>query len=191
MEKNKLDYPVCCPDGYEILSFAYIRAIEEFLKSKKVAFKMMGWHSYKSSSDAYNLYSHTIKNIDVIPFDKKQTLIKNTQVDILTKELYNRLYGPDWPSLTDIQSNSYHTTPEIQIEINEFLELLKQDKRLNMLTNERDWHPTPLLHLKTAQNTFKNLTISNNTVKWIEDIDQQLLHGKIISFNANLPAHRL
>lgn len=190
-DKNKLDYPVCCPDGYEILSFAYMQAIEEFLKSKKVTFKMMTWHSYKSSSDAYNVYSHTIKNIDVISFDKKQTFVKNNQVELLTRELYNRLCGPDWPSLIDIQNNSYHTTLEIQSEINEFLELLKQDKRLNILTNERDTHPTPLAHLKTVQNTFKNLTISNNTIKWIEDIDQQLLDGKIISFNANLPTYRL
>jgi hypothetical protein len=190
-EKNKLDYPVCCPDGYEILSFAYIRAIEEFLKSKKVAFKMMAWHSYKSSSDAYNLYSHTIKNINVISFDKKQTVLKNTQADILTKQLYDRLYGPDWPSLTDIQNNSYHTTPEIQIEINEFLELLKKDKRLNILNNERDTHPTTLAHLKMVQNTFKNLTISDNAVKWLQDVDQKLLRGDTINFDTHAPMQRL
>jgi len=190
-EKNKPEYPVCCPDGYEILSFAYMRAIEEFLKSKKVTFEMLAWHSYKSSSDAYKLYSSTIKNINVLSFDRKQKVIKNSKSNTLTKELYDRLYGPDWPSLDDIQNNSYCTTPEIQIEINEFLELLKQDKKLNMLTNEHDCHPTPLAHLKTAQNIFKNLTIPNNTVEWIEDIDQQLLHGKTISFNANLPATRL
>jgi hypothetical protein len=190
-DKNNPDYPVCCPEGYEILSFAYMQAVEEFLKSKKVAFKMIAWHSYKSSSDAYKLYSSTIKNIDVISFDKTQKVIRNKKDDTVTKELYDRLYGPDWPSLDDIQNNSYNTTPEIQMEINEFLELLKQDKRLNVLNEEWDLHPTPLAHLKTAQNTFKNLTISDNTVKWITDINQQLLNGKTINFNKNIPMHRL
>lgn len=191
-DKNNPDYPVCCPDGYEILNFAYMRAIEEFLKSKKVTFKMMSWHPYKSSSDAYNLYSNTINNIDVIYFDKKPVFVKNDQmVDVLTKELYDRLYGPDWPSLRDIQNNSYNTTPEIQIEINEFLELLKQDKRLNILNNEGDSHPTPLSHLKATQNTFKNLTISDSTVDWIKNINHELLNGNTISFNKHIPKHRL
>ena len=193
-DKNKLDYPVCCPDGYEILSFAYMQAIGGFLKSKKVAFKMMAWHPYKSSSDAYNLYSSTLDNIEVLSFesfDIKQAVFRINNTDTLTKELYNRLYGPDWPSLTDIQNNSYNTTPEIQIEINEFSELLKQDKRLNIINNERELHPTPLSHLKMVQNTFKNLPISNDTVNWIQDINQQLLHGKTINFNTNTPMRRL
>jgi hypothetical protein len=190
-DKNNSDYPVCCPEGYEILSFAYMRAIEEFLKSKKVTFKMLSWHPYKSSSDAYKLYSSTIKSIDVLSFDRKQKVVLSNEANVLIKELYDRLYGPDWPSLDNIQNNSYSTTPEIQVEINEFLELLKQDKRLNILNKEWDSHPTSLAHLKTTQQTFKNLTISDDTIKWITDINQQLLNGKTINFNKNIPKHRL
>ena len=194
-DKKNLDYPVCCPDGYEILSFAYMQAIEELLKSKKVVFKMMSWYSYESSSDAYNLYADTIEKINVIPLDFnkrfKKTTVKNNQGDVLTKELYDRLHGSDWPSLTDIQNNSYSTTPEIQIEVNEFLEFLKQDNRLNTHTTERDIHPTPLSHLKTVQNTFKNLTISDDTIKWIQDIDQKLFQGDAINFDTHAPMHRL
>jgi len=202
--KNQPDYPASCIKGYEIINYAYIRAIDVFLKSKKVEFNM--WRPAGSETEITKFYSSGIDNLEEIKFITKHS-IQNTpknlkesmfamfkdDVNNLQKKLYNRLAGPSWPPLEDILNNSYSATTAIQIEIDEFLKILEDDKNVNSLKFKHDLHPGPLgfLELLKSSDYFKDLEIPDTTIQWVKDLDQKLNQGEKINFKPNIPKDRL
>jgi hypothetical protein len=204
--KNQPDYPASCAKGYEIITYAYIRAINNFLKLKKVEFNMWSPESNHQDSEIIKFYSSDIDRLESLSRMNKYSLMhspktlkesmfsifEDTAID-LQKKLYIRLSGPSWPPLEDILNNSYSATPAIQIEIDEFLKILENDKKINSLNFKHDLHPSPLGFLKLIQisDYLKDLTIPDATIQWVKELDQKLTHGEKITFNPNIPKHRL
>lgn len=202
--ENQPDYPASCPRGYTIITCSYIRAIDSFLKTKKVEFKMwnpLGMRDseitkfYLSGLDTAQVPLADVQKLGMASKSLKTSMFSffDDRVNDLQKKLYNRLSGPSWPSLKDILKDSYTVTPAIQTEINEFLKILENDKKINSLNFKNDHHPGPLghLHLIKYQDYFKDLTIPDATIQWITEMDQKLTRGEKIIFDSHLPKNRL
>ena len=202
--KNQPEYPASCVKGYEIITYAYIRAINNLLKSKKVEFNM--WEpDGVTDTEVKKFYCSDIDRLEKISHKNKQSLMnspktlkdsmfsifEDTAID-LQKKLYVRLSGPSWPPLEDILNNSYSATSAIQIEIDEFLKILENDKNVNALKFKHDLHYGPMGHLKVLKSSdyFKDFEIPDATIQWVKELDQKLTLGEKITFNPNMPKDR-
>jgi len=184
---------VCCPDGYEIHSYAYFSAIQGFLENKKCIYIPMTWNEYSTNDKIGKIYRNTIDKIIKVKFnynDKKYTKVLNDEFIKYSGELYNILKGKDWPSLADIQIGNFkHCTPVIQSEIEDFLNTVNNDSRYK-LTSTIDRHPTPCQHLDMIDQYFDQIQISKSVRDWVEDTDKKLLDGMPIKFVLNTPKER-
>jgi len=188
--------PVSCCDGYEIINYPFMYAAHKILDESGIPYKSMSWINYFNNSPASVLYKNTLEKINIVKFDYN----KNKYNPILTvffkerlENLYATLAGQDWPTLDSIIKNDYKCcNSEIEKEVQKFVKIYNDDKEINVLTNEKiDQHPRPLQHLKTVDKYFSNITISTNTRRWIEDIDNSIMQGQPFKFNPSVPAERL
>ena len=204
--KDQPDYPASCSRGYEIITYAYIQAIDVFLKSKKVEFKM--WKPYGPTSEITEFYSSVFADLEKLKFRTKESMKSTPRalfnssvflalfedtVNDLQKKLYKKLSGPSWPPLEDILNNSYTATSAIQLEIDEFLKILENDKKIKALEFKNDSHPGPLGYLELIQSSdyLKDLPIPDATIQWVTEVEQKLRSGEKINFTPKIPKHRL
>ena len=182
-----------CPEGYWLITFSYIYAIDQILKNRKIPYIMTSWVDYNTlDSKFHRMYESLLSTICYIPISKKTNQVAILpDTDQLMQSLYDCLSGPDWPSLTEIKKNQYSTTPAIQKEIENFWRDLKNDKRMSIASIVPDKHPLPGEHLTIAKKLFPNLDLDTNTEKWILGLENKLKNGEYINFDKNLPKEKL
>ena len=191
-DKNN-NIPANCVDGYEILNYAWIYAVHEFLSSKKVNVVSMTVVDYDQRSRAGKLYAGTLKKIHKVKMAKnlKWYPPPNLKFEEHFSLLYNRLAGPDWPGLKEIAAGKTADNPAIQKEVEEFLIETKKDSRYTTSPGVVDAHALPSQYLDLIDKYLSNFTVSPETRKWALDIEEKLLAGKPYEFDQKLPGQRL
>lgn len=163
--------------GYELKTYSFIDAINTVLKSKNVNVVMLSWAPHDVSS-VKELYKNIFNDIIYIKWSNTKTKYKNPEhKTFVCERLYNRLKSGEWPPLAKILDKSYHTNnPEILYFLQELKKYSGQD---NIWVHDR--HPLPLEHLSMAMKHFPTY-VSNETIKWVEDINYKLLNGILFDF---------
>lgn len=178
--------PVSCPLGAEIISYALFAAIEKILSATKINYSMLRFLDYDTDSKAGQLYKHTIEKIRKIQFPMiEKEVVSTTQHKL--EDVYCRHAGVDWPKLEDIFSydkNMY--SADINLEIEDFLQLLQNNKHLYFINTVKDSHPTPLEHLSLLK-YISDIKIDKSTINWVEDIDKKIINKQPYSFVKNTP----
>ena len=165
--------PISCPNGAEIISYALFAAIDKILSLSKINYSMYSFLDYDSDSKAGALYANTLKKISIVDFP-----IVSKEVSLTAqhkfKDLYERHAGVDWPKLSEIFSyNKTSFNESINREVQDFLQLINNNKHLYFTSIVQDKHPTPMEHL-TALKFITHLDIQESTVEWVKNIDQKI-----------------
>lgn len=196
LDQKSQDIPVSCVDGYEIISYAYISAMKNILENINVPFFMFHATHYDDSSRAGKFYKNILKSVpEFCP--ERNTIHYPRQADKaetnkIISDLYDRLSGPDWPTLECLLSGNFQTNESIQREIEEFFMNIKQDSRINFNNTDKvDGHPLPTQHLAAVIKNFPDIRIPESDQLWIKDIEAKVLAGEPYDFNRHLPKSRL
>jgi hypothetical protein len=147
---------------------------------------MLTFLDYDTDSKAGNLYKDTLKKIRKITFPIAEKEVSITAQHKL-QDLYDRHAGIDWPKLKDIFSynrNNYDTN--INLEIDEFVKLINENKHLYYTKVIKDCHPTPLEHLSALKQII-NYNIQDSSEIWIESIDKNIRLKKPYIFEKIAP----
>ena len=175
-----------CPEGYQWLSFSWMASAVHMLQNLNVNYKMFHWQPIDKHTEPYKMYEPILNSITFAPFDaNKQSYPRHRPSLSIAQNSYDRMAGPDWPSLQSILDNSFINTVrslEILNEISDFVRYLKNDPRINTKVYEIDGHPSPRSHLNWAKKYLPSYSVSQQTVDWIEDIDQKLLTQQPYNF---------
>lgn len=169
---------VSCPDGLEIINYGYFSAIDLLLSSLGLNYKMLTWTEYDTDTKAGIFYRNTLDKIRKIGYSLNENIvIKIAEQTVLN--LYNRMAGTDWPKCEDIfnyDKSKYSVTINHEVDI--FLETIKKDRYLYFTDTVSDSHPTPLEHLTMVQNNFPEYNISQETVNWINDLNDKIINNQ-------------
>lgn len=189
---KRRDVPFSCPDGYQLLSMAWVIAAINFLESRKVKWKMFHWQELDTDTKIYTLYKDALQPLMYAPFEENdQPYQLSQQSSVHAEDLYQRLAGPDWPDLASILDGSYKSKkllPGIHDECVEFLNHMSRDNRILAKSFEEiDHHPSPLKHLAWVNQYCPEYTISGKTVQQLAAIDQYLLNQQPYDFVASCP----
>jgi hypothetical protein len=186
------EYPYSCPQGYEMLSYAWMASAVHILNQIGCKWKMFQFIQPETDSDAVALYNPLLRNIVHAPFaanPQPYTLSPRSRIQV--DDLFHRLRGKDWPGLESILDGSFKSLPLndfIKNECKEFLTAIKKDRRMSAgMFNELDRHPSPNTHLKWVEKNLSEYPIDENTKQWVSHIDDCLLSKKDYAFDANSP----
>jgi hypothetical protein len=186
------EYPYSCPQGYEMLSYAWMASAVHVLNHTGCRWKMFQWNRPETESDALALYTPLLRNIVHAPFaanPQSYTLSPKSRIQV--DDLFHRLRGKDWPGLESIIDGSFESLPLndfIKNECKEFLTAIKKDRRMSSgMFNELDQHPSPNTHLKWVEKNLSEYPIDEKTKQWVSHIDDCLLSKKDYAFDANSP----
>jgi hypothetical protein len=191
LKNNNTTYS--CPQGHELLSYAWFVSAVMLLNQLNVNWKMFHWQQFDTDSNSYKVYKELLTDVKHAPFDSNSYKYKKLQTGELSliADLYTRLAGPDWPELNSILNQTYNSTglpKHIKDECDFFLQAIQKDSRLsNRYTEDIDRHPSPLQHLTWVQKFLPEYTITQPTVDWLSTIDQCLLNQQSYSFSPNRP----
>ena len=177
-------------DGYEMKTYAYIRAINDLLTNRGVRYEPMSWQPYDSDTDVGILYKDTLDTIMYVEFDMNEVRYKNPWCKQLTTErLYERLRGNDWPPLEHILDGSYKRiyNRTISNEISEFIDQLSAYD-LSQSEYTDDGHPLPSGHLAMIDKHFTILPISTEIRDMVVDIEHKLMNGVMYDFQYSNPS---
>lgn len=194
LDQQTKDLPVSCVDGYEIIGYAYISAIENVLENLKVEYQMMHATSYDHSSRAGVLYKKTLNRVKEYRLERNKQYYPPSESKEKNKQianLYQRLAGKDWPSLDKLLNGQYHVPEWLRPEIDDFFQRIEVDKRFNIDATEIDYHPLPTHHLSAVKKYFPNIEIPEKDQLWIKDIEAKVLAGEPYDFDRHLPKYRL
>lgn len=186
---------VNCPRGYEIQSYGFMYAIEQFLLNKKIKYIPTTWTNYDIDTEVGNLYFDTIKNIKKIQLNiHTKKFFKGTyQSRDLTEweSFYNKISGISWPSWEKFLSEDYTEIDDyVNKELINFRNLMNKDQKLRQSIVE-ETHPTPTQHIDIAKQMITGFTPESETMAWIQNIEKKLNEGtEVIKFDQHLP-HRL
>ena len=185
------NYPISCPDGYEILSYAYFAAIEKLLSMSGINYKMITWTDYDKNCKSGKIYKSILDKITEVKFEyNKLEYGKNPTLEL--KNYYDRLSGTDWPKFEDIFSYTQELfSIDVNLEVLSFLDSIEKNRHLYFRYNDVDPHPRPLQHLKMVEKYFDDIDISQDTKDWINDIEYKLINDIKYQFNKSLPEKRL
>ena len=141
-DKKNGNQLISCPDGYEIISYAFFDAIDKLLSKTDVNFIMLNWSDYDSDSRAGRLYKDTLSKIDKFEFEYNQKISRKLPTSKLTS-LYTRVSGTDWPKFDDIFSyDSAQYSSSINKEVSEFFNIVNTNKHIYYAESTIDPHPT-------------------------------------------------
>jgi hypothetical protein len=186
---NKL---LSCPDGYEIISYAYFNAAQQLLELKKLNYYFLSFLDYDKNTRAGELYKPTLDIIRKANFKFNNKKIKRVNNNNLI-DLYNRLAGDSWPTLDNILDDNFKILDNnINREITEFKEIITKNRHLYTVTESIiDSHPTPAQHLNMLLDMFPEINISSNTISYINDIDYKYKNSINFNFKKSTPIERL
>lgn len=184
-----------CPDGYEYMTYNNIATALEYLKNKTTNVYHLSWADYDLNSRAGVLFQDYLKKVKKITFEYNRKYFKNTEKEKQEfinhwNDLYQRLSGPDWPTIEEIFNNNFNNYPDnIVKEVQEnYISKINSDKEWKFRTKDNvDYHPTPKQHLDAILKYFSEFNISNETVKWVNDINFKLVNGQKYDFSPSLP----
>jgi hypothetical protein len=148
--------------GFLIRDLGYITAIKELLKKTNYKFTAMNvfWYSDNYKSEEFKIASKSIWN--GLPFDKTQ--VKDSDVIDYYKNTLKIFYPSICETVFDFDWNNTRFKKKFD-----------------------DLHPTPLEHLEFITKTWKDLQISEKTIKWIIKNQEQVLNlTKVETNNINL-----
>lgn len=188
------NYDNHCPDGYEILSYAYMHAVDQLLQMRQVNYRMMTWMDYDQNSATGKIYKSTLDRLTRVRFrPNNQKYLLLDQLNFVKEfgPLYQRLAGPDWPSLKQLYTNTYTVSPAIRQELDEFYKQVQVHKKYQNQKANIDTHPLPLDHLDMIVKYLPEFSIDDQTVQWIKHIQGQLLAGQPFEFAKKTPKQRL
>jgi hypothetical protein len=190
--KDNTNVPVSCPDGYEILSYAWFSATKKYLEYKNIPHLFLSFVPYDNNSKAGMLYKKTLESINYLKFNTDKKNIKMFHDSVNVQNFYNRVSGEDWPSLENILNSNY--TPKsdfIKTEIEEFVSKIKSDPHYAMQSKDViDNHPLPLQHLEVVQKSIPNFAIDDSTVEWVHHINDQIQNKLYYNFDRKKPLER-
>jgi len=186
------DVPLSCPDGYQLLSFAWIITAISFLESRKINWKMFRWQELDTDTKIYALYKDSLQPLKYAQFEENDHSYKlSQQSSVHASDLYQRLAGPDWPDLDSILDGSYKNIKLSQGIVDECIDFLNQmarDKRILAKSFEEiDQHPSPLKHLAWVEKFCPEYTVSAETKNQLYKIDQCLLNQQPYDFKPSRP----
>jgi len=181
-----------CPDGYEIISYAYFNAVDQLLELKKLNYQMLSFTGYDNNTRAGKLYKSTLDKIKKVNFNQNNKKIKKIH-NLNLLDLYNRLSGLGWPLLDDILDNNLDNVEDhIIMEINDFKKVINKNRHLYYDTEDTiDPHPTPNQHLEMLTKYFPNNLSSSTTTSYINDIDYKYVNSIKFDFKKSVPNERL
>ena len=187
------EHPYSCPQGYEMLSYAWMASSIHVLNQIGCKWKMFQWVQPETESDVFALYKPLLDDITYAPFamnSQPYTLSPRSQIEV--DDLFCRLRGEDWPTLESILDGSFESLPLtdfIKNECREFLTAVKKDRRISSnMFNKIDQHPSPNTHLKWVEKNLPEYLINETTKQWVNHIDDCLLGKKDYVFDANSPS---
>ena len=164
-----------------------------FLSTSPLDYKDKVWETY--DTEFYNVDQSVFElykdELNVIKPSVFSTVFANdwysrpgfVDLSILT-EGYNNLKGSEWPSLQDFKLKNFEkVTTKIK---NEMFNLLKLNKHLV----RTDFHPTPLEHLEYIQKVLPEFHVSQSTVDWTTQYNNQILSGDLGDWKTNTPVER-
>lgn len=192
VDKNTPNNLLSCPDGYEIISYAYFNAIDQLLELKKINYQMLSFVEYDKHTRAGKLYTPTLDKIKKVKFNYNNKKIKKlSNKNIL--DLYNRLSGSTWPSLDDILNNNLPNIDNYVItEVENFKEIINKNRNLYYDTPDTiDVHPTPVQHLEMLTKYFPSIPAMPKTISYINDIDYKYVNSIKFDFKKSVPKERL
>lgn len=193
LDRSNEHLHVSCGDGYDVLTFAYMAAVEQIMLVTKCTYIPLTWTTYDIKSPAGQLYKDVIKRINPVKFvlnDKKYVYQLHQDYEKYQK-LYDRLAGPDWPSIEQIFTQQYTVSNTIEQELLEFRQAVedinRSDREFYHDENFMDPHPLPCSHLQMVQTYLSEFEVSEQTKNWIKDIEHKLLAGDKFKFKPNKP----
>ena len=185
--------PISCPDGYEMLSYSLFFAAEKVLADLGINYITMSFIDYDKTSRAGQIYKKSLENIKYVS-DCFDISPKNIPVPTpnIVKNFYNRLAGKDWPTFDKIFNyDSTQVADLVNKEVEEFKILIDKHKNSNYPAEVKEnYHPTPLGHLTGLQKSFPWLSIKQDTINWIKDIDRKVWRGDDFYFATTAPIER-
>jgi hypothetical protein len=186
------EYPYSCPQGYEMLSYAWMTSAVHVLNQIGCKWKMFQFIQPETESDAFALYTPMLSNIVYAPFaanSQPYTLSPKSRIQV--DDLFHRLKGKDWPGLESILDGSFESLmlgDFIKNECKEFLAAVKKDQSISSgIFNKLDQHPSPNTHLKWVEKNLSEYSIDEKTKQWVSHIDDCLVRKKDYAFDANSP----
>jgi hypothetical protein len=185
-------YPYSCPQGYEMLSYAWMTSAVHVLNQIGCKWKMFQFIQPETESDAVALYTPMLSNIVYAPFAaNSQPYALSPRSRIQVNDLFHRLKGKDWPGLESILDGSFESLTLddfIKNECREFLTTVKKDRSISSnLFDKIDTHPSPNTHLQWVEKNLSEYLINETTKQWINHIDDCLRDKKSYVFDANNP----
>ena len=178
--------------GYLIRDLATISATVDLLDHWGVKYHMLSMvpitnidqYNKKPSTeqDVIDLYSSAVEKIKpsvyevVFNFDWSSTSIPQTISeqnfnDVMLKEIYNDLAGPDWPSYEQFRKKDFSTVDDHIVD--EIHQLFVQDKH----KFRNDLHPYPAEHLMYIEKVLPEYHISDETRNWVSKSDRMAQQG--------------
>jgi hypothetical protein len=178
--------PVSCPTGSEIINYALFSAADKLLSALNLNYHMLSFLDYDLDSPAGQLYSDTLNKITRIDFP-----IVSKEISMVAQhkliDLYRRLAGSDWPQFEEIftyDKKNYQS--EINQEVDNFLQVVNQNKHMYYTKIVNDSHPTPQEHFDTLV-SFVDLEIKESTKKWMQEINKKVINKEFYFFNTLSP----
>jgi hypothetical protein len=176
------------PTGYLIRDLSIISAAIKILEAVGCRWYMLsmvpfGYHENNIDIDlckevdmdqrVVNLYQEDLQKIRPSVYEvvfNKNWFSRPGFIDWSTwEQSYSNLAGPDWPSWKNfIVQNFNGVKKAIWNEINEHFKIDRRSIRT-------DTHPTPAEHLEYLQKVLPEMTISEDSIKWIEEFNQRVL----------------
>jgi hypothetical protein len=186
------DYPYSCPQGYEMLSYAWMSSAMHVLNQIGCRWKMFRFIQADQDSDVFDLYKPLLSNIVPASFaENPQPYTLSPRSKIEVDDLFHRLRGEDWPEVESILDGSFKSLPLsdfIKKECDEFLIAIRKDRRISSrIFNQVDKHPSPKIHLAWVEKNLSEYSIDEKTKQWINHIDDCLLNNRDYVFDANSP----
>lgn len=185
--------PYSCPLGYQWLSYSWMAAAQHTLTQLGVSWKMFAWQPQDHDTAAAELYGPVLAQITPCKFVSNTTsFMMHAQarymMDRELANLYQRLAGADWPSLSDIMTQRFdpsHYSDYIQSEIKEFMQLAKANVPQSHVFDEIDQHPGPMAHLRWVETYLPEYPISRSMFSMLEHVENCLINQENFDFVAN------
>lgn len=180
-----------CQEGCLIRDLSLIDAAHQLLEKWGVQYEVMApiLITANTASPAVALYSDLIDSctpnivgITTSTLDTQEYNLlfgsKFERKQFYWENEYKQLAGADWPDFENFVHGTYSCSDYIQKELTLFLKQVTHTFH----------HPTPIDHLQYLNKYFPNITISDDTIKWVTNLRRSISsENEIAYYNSNIP----
>lgn len=188
--KTSKDTILNCPRGYEIQSYAFMKAIDDIMAIKKTKYMPYTWVDYDLDDSIGPVYKDTVSkilriSIPCVPKTYNSTYMTRGQE--FWKSRYEKMSGPDWPSFERFLAGEFGPVSDfVKHELTSLEKEMQQDKKWKQMT-QTESHPSPLEHLDIAKQILPGFVPDSDCIRWMTDIEAHLVHDRQFDFNRHLP----